>query len=47
MTGSAVVALDAAGITFQNANASDDVSQFTVRTLTANAAGKLATAWTS
>ncbi|WP_327247185.1 S1 family peptidase [Streptomyces sp. NBC_01320] len=44
MAGSAVVALVAAGITFQNANASDEVPQFTVRTLTANAAGKLATA---
>lgn len=44
MAGSAVVALVAAGITFQSANASDDVPQFTVRTLTANAAGKLATA---
>ncbi|MFF3054819.1 S1 family peptidase [Streptomyces sp. NPDC057909] len=44
MAGSAVVALVAAGITFQSANASDDVPQFTARTLTANAAGKLATA---
>ncbi|MET7521158.1 S1 family peptidase [Streptomyces sp900116325] len=43
MAGSAVVALVAAGVTFQSANASDDVPQFTVRTLTANAAGKLAT----
>ncbi|MFE7386965.1 ATP-binding protein [Streptomyces sp. NPDC057582] len=44
MAGSVVVALVAAGITFQNANVSDDVPQFTVRTLTPNAAGKLATA---
>lgn len=44
MAGSAVVALVAAGVTFQSANASDDVPQFTARTLTANAAGKLATA---
>lgn len=43
MAGSAVVALVAAGVTFQSANASDDVPQFTARTLTANAAGKLAT----
>lgn len=43
MTGSAVVALVAAGMTFQTANASDDVPQFSARTLTANAAGKLAT----
>ncbi|MFV5993586.1 hypothetical protein ACNPQM_14325 [Streptomyces sp. NPDC056231] len=45
MAGSAVVALDAAGITFQNANAIDDVPQCTVRTPTASAAGKLATAF--
>ncbi|MFD4694907.1 S1 family peptidase [Streptomyces sp. NPDC058463] len=43
MAGSAVVALVAAGVTFQTANASDDVPQFTARTLTANAAGNLAT----
>ncbi|MFD9423457.1 MULTISPECIES: S1 family peptidase [unclassified Streptomyces] len=43
VTGSAVVALVAAGMTFQTANASDDVPQFSARTLTANAAGKLAT----
>lgn len=43
MAGSAVVALVAAGVTFQTANASDDVPQITARTLTANAAGNLAT----
>ncbi|MDQ0797215.1 S1 family peptidase [Streptomyces sp. B1I3] len=43
MAGSAVVALVAAGVTFQTANASDDVPRFTVRTLTASAAGNLAT----
>lgn len=43
MAGSAVVALVAAGVTFQTANASDDVPRFTARTLTANAAGNLAT----
>ncbi|WP_406389035.1 S1 family peptidase [Streptomyces sp. NBC_00887] len=43
IAGSAVVALVAAGVTFQTANASDDVPQFTARTLTANAAGNLAT----
>ncbi|MFD9542059.1 S1 family peptidase [Streptomyces sp. NPDC060022] len=43
MAGSAVVALVAAGVTFQTANASDDVPQFTARTLTADAAGNLAT----
>lgn len=43
LAGSAVVALVAAGATFQSANASDDVPQVTVRTLTADAAGKLAT----
>ncbi|MFE2087823.1 hypothetical protein [Streptomyces sp. NPDC059460] len=44
MADAAVVALVAAGITFRNANVSDDVPQFTVRTLTPNAAGKVATA---
>lgn len=43
LVGSAVVALVAAGATFQSANASDDVPQFTARTLDAVAAGKLAT----
>lgn len=43
LAGSAVVALVAAGVTFQSANASDDVPQFTARTLSADAAGKLAT----
>lgn len=43
LAGSAVVALVAAGVTFQSANASDDVPQFTARTLDAVAAGKLAT----
>ncbi|MFJ3190355.1 S1 family peptidase [Streptomyces halstedii] len=43
LAGSAVVALVAAGATFQTANASDDVPQFTARTLTAQAAGNLAT----
>lgn len=43
MAGSAVVALVAAGVTFQTANASDDVPQISARTLTANAAGNLAT----
>ncbi|CAM5624029.1 hypothetical protein SMICM304S_01151 [Streptomyces microflavus] len=43
MAGSAVVALVVAGFTFQTANASDEVPQFTVKTLSADAAGKLAT----
>lgn len=43
LAGSAVVALVAAGMTFQSANANDDVPQFTARTLDAVAAGKLAT----
>ena len=43
VAGSAVVALVAAGVTFQTANASEDVPQLTARTLTAGAAGKLAT----
>ncbi|MFJ4964988.1 Streptogrisin-D precursor [Streptomyces sp. ADI96-02] len=37
----AVLTLVAAGFTFQTANASDDVPQFTARTLSADAAGKL------
>ncbi|MER7726116.1 S1 family peptidase [Streptomyces sp. NPDC096323] len=44
LAGSAVVALVAAGVTFQSANASEDVPQFTARTLDAVAAGELATA---
>lgn len=43
MAGSAVVAVIAAGVTFQSANASERVPEFTARTLTADAAGKLAT----
>ncbi|MFE5243700.1 MULTISPECIES: S1 family peptidase [unclassified Streptomyces] len=42
LAGSAVLALVAAGVTFQSANASDDVPEFTARTLTAHAAGNLA-----
>ncbi|WP_204116577.1 S1 family peptidase [Streptomyces sp. CS014] len=42
LAGSAVVALVAAGFTFQSANASDDVPQFAAKTLSAGAAGKLA-----
>lgn len=42
LAGSAVVALVAAGFTFQTANASDDVPQFAAKTLNADAAGKLA-----
>ncbi|MFI7289072.1 S1 family peptidase [Streptomyces anulatus] len=44
LAGSAVVALVAAGFTFQTANASDDVPVFAAKTLGADAAGKLATA---
>ncbi|MEV6471144.1 S1 family peptidase [Streptomyces sp. NPDC051657] len=44
LAGSAVVALVAAGFTFQTANASDDVPAFAAKTLSADAAGKLATA---
>ncbi len=44
LAGSAVVALVAAGFTFQTANASDDVPVFAAKTLSADAAGKLATA---
>ncbi len=40
--GGAVVALLGAAITFQTANASEDAPQFEARTLTAGAAGKLA-----
>ncbi|MFD0025375.1 S1 family peptidase [Streptomyces sp. NPDC058382] len=43
LAGSAVVALVAAGATFQSANASESTPQVTARTLTADAAGKLAT----
>ncbi|MEV7400546.1 S1 family peptidase [Streptomyces sp. NPDC091267] len=43
LAGSAVVALVAAGATFQSANASDGVPEVTARTLNAVAAGKLAT----
>ncbi|WP_326696744.1 S1 family peptidase [Streptomyces sp. NBC_01754] len=43
LAGSAVAALVVTGISFQSANASDDVPQFTARTLTAQAAGNLAT----
>ncbi len=42
VAGSAVAALVAAGLTFQTANASDDVPRFEARTLSAGAAGKLA-----
>ncbi|MFE7750327.1 S1 family peptidase [Streptomyces sp. NPDC057428] len=42
MAGSAVLALVAAGVTFQTANASDDVPTFTAKTLNAHSAGTLA-----
>lgn len=42
MTGGVVVAVVAAGLTFQSANASDDTTRFDVKTLTAPAAGDLA-----
>lgn len=42
LAGGAVVALVVAGITFQTANASEDTPQFTVKSLTAAAAGNLA-----
>ncbi|MGW1136026.1 S1 family peptidase [Streptomyces zhihengii] len=42
VAGGAVVALLAAGFTFQSANASDNPEQFTVKALTAPAAGTLA-----
>ncbi|MFE4454742.1 S1 family peptidase [Streptomyces sp. NPDC056796] len=42
LAGSAVLALVAAGVTFQTANASDDVPRSTARTLDAHAAGSLA-----
>ncbi|WP_032749918.1 S1 family peptidase [Streptomyces sp. NRRL F-5702] len=42
VAGSAVAALVAAGLTFQTANASDDVPRSEARTLSADAAGKLA-----
>ncbi|MFJ4921440.1 S1 family peptidase [Streptomyces sp. NPDC088725] len=41
VAGTAVVALVAAGLTFQTANASEGSPQFTVKSLTATAAGKL------
>lgn len=44
LAGSAVVALVAAGFTFQTANASDDVPVFAAKTLSAEAAGKMASA---
>ncbi|MEU5285395.1 S1 family peptidase [Streptomyces sp. CA-278952] len=44
LAGTAVVALVAAGFTFQTANASDDVPAFAAKTLSADAAGELATA---
>ncbi|NUL03917.1 S1 family peptidase [Streptomyces lunaelactis] len=42
IAGGAVAALVAAGVTFQSANASDNTEQFTVKPLTAVAAGNLA-----
>ncbi|MFE7776693.1 S1 family peptidase [Streptomyces sp. NPDC057445] len=42
MAGGAVVALVAAGVTFQTANASEETPQVTVKTLSATAAGNLA-----
>ncbi|MFD5032531.1 S1 family peptidase [Streptomyces sp. NPDC058220] len=42
MAGSAVVALVMAGVTFQTANASEATPEFTVKSLTATAAGNLA-----
>ncbi|MEU4499617.1 S1 family peptidase [Streptomyces sp. NPDC023998] len=42
MAGGAVAALVAAGVTFQSANASDNTEQFTAKTLSAIAAGNLA-----
>ncbi|MFJ9623380.1 S1 family peptidase [Streptomyces sp. NPDC101181] len=42
VAGSAVAALVAAGLTFQTANASDDVPRFEAQKLSAEAAGKLA-----
>jgi len=42
MAGGAIVALVAAGVTFQSANASDNTEQFSVKTLSATAAGNLA-----
>ncbi|MFC8592739.1 S1 family peptidase [Streptomyces atroolivaceus] len=43
LAGSAVLGLVAAGVTFQTANASEDVPRSTPRTLSADAAGNLAT----
>ncbi|MFJ8751273.1 S1 family peptidase [Streptomyces sp. NPDC102441] len=42
LAGSAVLAVVAAGVTLQTANASDDVPQFDARTLNAHSAGSLA-----
>ncbi|WUJ19764.1 S1 family peptidase [Streptomyces sp. NBC_00390] len=42
IAGGAIVALVAAGLTFQSANASDNTEQFSVKSLTAPAAGNLA-----
>lgn len=42
MAGGAIVALIAAGVTFQSANASDNTEQFTVKPLSVVAAGNLA-----
>lgn len=44
LAGSAVLALVAAGVTFQTANASEGTPSFTVKSLTANAAGNLGSA---
>ncbi|MFF8846203.1 S1 family peptidase [Streptomyces sp. NPDC015127] len=46
VAGGAVVALVAAGVTFQSANASDSTEQFTLKSLTAPAAGTLAVSLT-
>ncbi|MFI2373217.1 S1 family peptidase [Streptomyces sp. NPDC018833] len=47
VAGGAVVALVAAGVTFQSANASDSTEQFTVKSLSAPAAGTLALSLTA
>ncbi|MBT2369634.1 S1 family peptidase [Streptomyces sp. ISL-10] len=47
VAGGAVVALVAAGVTFQSANASDSTEQFTVKSLSAPAAGTLALSLTT
>ncbi|MEV0034722.1 S1 family peptidase [Streptomyces sp. NPDC050804] len=44
MAGGAVIALAVAGFTFQTANASEETPRFSVKTLTATAAGNLASA---